>query len=72
MHVGERICFWRFAAGLTMADLADGIGVSKQALQQWEAGDTDPTMAHIEMAITSIGIARAEFWGDPGDQRSAS
>lgn len=43
LEVGERIKDARFKAGLTQAQLGDAIGVSRQAICNYETGDASPS-----------------------------
>ena len=40
---GERLAFARKAKGLTQRDVADVIGISVQAVSQWENGASEPS-----------------------------
>jgi DNA-binding XRE family transcriptional regulator len=52
MSVAEQIKKWRLAAGLTQQQLADAIGVTRSAINQWEHDTPKLRDAHI------IGLSR--------------
>lgn len=54
---------WRLAAGLTGPGLAHAVGVSKQAVDQWEDGDV-PLERHgaIDAAVGGGGTCAAMLW----------
>ena len=51
--IGERMRAERIAQGLTLEDLADAAGVSKQGIGQIERGDTKSPMATTLMAVAT-------------------
>lgn len=66
MNLGERISRWRRSRpGLTQDKLAKAIGVSKQAVYQWERGLAKPTHPHIEAITNEIGVTLSVFYGPP-------
>jgi phage repressor protein C with HTH and peptisase S24 domain len=44
--LGKMIALTRRARGLTLQQIADGVGVSYPAVQQWEKGKTDPSRSN--------------------------
>lgn len=53
MELNERIAFVRKAAGLTQEQLGELVGVSRQAVSKWEAGQTVPD------AVTTAKLCEA-------------
>lgn len=53
MNLGERIQELRKAKGLSQEGLANEIGVSRQAVSKWEAGQSSPDLDNI-IALSSI------------------
>lgn len=47
----------REAAGLTQARLAKLVGVTRNAVSQWEAGETTPTLRRLEKVSKILGVA---------------
>jgi len=48
---GQRMLTLRTALGLTQAGLADLLGVSRQAVGDWEAGSSYPKAHHLQHLI---------------------
>ncbi len=71
--IGQRITELRRAKGLTQAELADKIGVSHQAVSQWERNETlpdiltIPTLAEIfgESVAVVMGVGEIRGKGGP-------
>ena len=40
MNLSEKILYCRKKAGMSQLDLADALGVSRQAVSKWETGDS--------------------------------
>src|SRR3954452_5834351 len=57
---GQKMLTLRTAIGLTQADLAAMLGVSRRAVGDWEAGNKYPKAAHLKEFI-AIGVARDAF-----------
>src|SRR5207244_7247462 len=54
---GQAMLTLRTAIGLTQADLARHLGVSRKAVGEWEAGLTCPTAEHLK-AFIALAIER--------------
>ena len=46
MSIAENIFSTRTSAGLTQEQLASAVGVSRQTVAKWEAGETSPDLEH--------------------------
>lgn len=46
----------RKSKGLTFTQIADTLGVSRQAAQQWEVGRSAPSIYHQRMLVSLLGI----------------
>ncbi|MBO4365885.1 MAG: helix-turn-helix transcriptional regulator [Eggerthellaceae bacterium] len=46
MSIGQNIQTSRMTAKLTQAQLAEAVGVSRQTVAKWEAGETSPDLEH--------------------------
>lgn len=55
--IGERITAARESARLNQSELARQMGVSPQAVQKWEAGETVPRGQRIERLASVLGVA---------------
>lgn len=49
----------REAAGLTQQDIADVVGVSRQAITAWEAGDRYPRKAQLARYVEALTALKA-------------
>lgn len=47
MKLSEKIQYCRKKAGLTQEELADRLGVSRQAVSKWEIGETTPELGNF-------------------------
>ncbi|MEW2272188.1 helix-turn-helix transcriptional regulator [Streptomyces griseofuscus] len=48
----------RQAAGLSQGELAEAIGVTRQAISNWESGVRTPNGPHLERYVTAIRALR--------------
>lgn len=48
MTLREKLIVSRNKAGLSQMELANQLGVSRQAVSRWESGDTTPTMDKLK------------------------
>ena len=55
MSIGDNIQITRQAAGLTQERLAEEIGVSRQTIAKWEAGETSPDLEHAAALAQALG-----------------
>jgi phage repressor protein C with HTH and peptisase S24 domain len=58
---GLRLRALRLARGLTMADLADRIGVSQPAISQWESGRERPGRESLQKLSVELGVSIEEL-----------
>ncbi|MEU0253274.1 helix-turn-helix transcriptional regulator [Streptomyces sp. NPDC006184] len=49
----------RQAAGLSQGELAEAIGVTRQAISNWESGARTPKGSHLERYVTAIRTLRS-------------
>lgn len=67
---GERMRIWRCHADLSQSEMARRLGVTRQAVNQWEGDVTDPRLDHFERFAreceTSVGSLRDSL---PTDRR---
>lgn len=64
MELGDRIRRARIAKGLSLDKLGHKIGRTRQAVWQWEHGETTPTTANIKNLCTILEVPRAYFDDD--------
>ena len=57
---GQALLTLRTAIGLTQAGLADHLGVSRQAVGDWEAGSSHPKAKHLK-AFIALAVERQVF-----------
>lgn len=56
MNIGERIQALRKARGLSQEELAAQIGVSRQAVSKWEAGQSQPDLDKVLVLSDFFGV----------------
>lgn len=64
MTIGERIKYYRLAAGLTQQELADKIGVKLAAVSKYELGTVDNLpISRVERIADALGITGGQIMG---------
>lgn len=70
MTTGEKIQTLRKKQGLTQEQLAQGLGVSRQAVSRWELDEALPETANLLplglVVLAFLGIGLAGLWGSGG------
>jgi len=61
--IGTRIAELRRGLTLTQAELADKLGVTHQAVSQWERGDTCPDIMMLPLIADSLGVNIDSLFG---------
>lgn len=61
---GEKIREYRLKRGLNQPQLAKIVGVTKNAIPNWEAGRTRPDPAYIPILCKTLGISISAFFGE--------
>lgn len=56
MELGKKIAYFRKKANLTQEDLAEKMGVSRQAVYKWEHNLSTPEIQKLEKLITLFNI----------------
>lgn len=67
MTLREKLIVSRNKAGLSQMELADRLGVSRQAVSRWESGDTTPTMDKLKALAKLYGVSLDWLFGDTAD-----
>ena len=52
----------RASCGLSQAELAEKVGVSRLTLQKWEKGKTDMRVKHLQKISEITGISMDDFF----------
>lgn len=68
MAIKDNLKRFREKSGLTQAQVADALGITRPAVTQWESGWSLPKMGHIEKLSALFGVSKAEILGE---ERSA-
>jgi transcriptional regulator with XRE-family HTH domain len=63
---GKFLAQRRKAAGLTLQEVADAVGVTKPNVYQWEAGNWLPDPAYLEPLAQAIGTSYEELFTRAG------
>ena len=56
MKLYEKIQYCRKKEGLSQADLADRLGVSRQSVSKWETGESNPDVTKIPLLAKVLGV----------------
>ena len=67
MTLREKLIASRNKAGLSQMELAERLGVSRQAVSRWESGDTTPTMDKLKALAKLYGVSLDWLFGDTAD-----
>ena len=70
MTYGERIRREREAKGLTQEELAEAVGVSRQAVSKWENGTSDPSTSNLCALAKLYGIPVEELLHETQEEKS--
>ena len=57
MSFADRLIQLRKAKGLSQEDLADSLGVSRQAISRWEQGNTFPDLLNLQKIMKVFGVS---------------
>lgn len=61
MTFADKLKYYRQAANLTQAELADKIGVSQKAVSSWETGRNDPNMGQVVNLCKILDCSMADL-----------
>lgn len=56
MTFSEKIALLRREKGMSQEDLAQVVGVSRQAVQKWESGSSNPDMENLKLLSSYFGV----------------
>ena len=57
MSFADKLIQLRKAKGLSQEDLADSLGVSRQAISRWEQGNTFPDLPNLQKIVKVFGVS---------------
>ena len=61
MNIADRIQCLRKNKGLSQEELADKVGVSRQAVSKWESGASDPSTSNLSALAKLFGTTAEEI-----------
>lgn len=64
MKLNEKILYYRKAARLSQEELAERVGVSRQAVSKWELGDATPEVDKLLSLARAFGVTTDELLSD--------
>ena len=62
--LGKRIAYHRKNLGLTQEQLAEKLGVSRQAVSKWETGTAEPSTSNLLALAKAFNISPEELLRD--------
>ncbi len=66
----EKIRAYRLSIGINQPELARAVGVSKNAVSNWEAGRTRPDLMTVKKLCEAFSISADDFLGIPDRQKT--
>ena len=57
MRFADKLIQLRKEKGLSQEDLADSLGVSRQAVSRWEQGNTFPDLPNLQKIVKVFGVS---------------
>ena len=67
MTFSEKLIRLRKSAGLSQEELADRLGVSRQAVSRWEQGSTYPDLPNLQQITREFGVSADYLIGNGCD-----
>ena len=64
MSFADKLIQLRKEKGLSQEDLADSLGVSRQAVSRWEQGNTFPDLPNLQKIVKVFGVSADYLIGD--------
>ena len=68
MTLREKLIVLRDRAGLSQMELAERLGVSRQAVSRWESGDTTPSVDKLKTLARIYGVSLDWLCSDTADR----
>ena len=72
MEIGRRIAAFRKEKGMTQMGLANELGISYQAVSNWERGESMPDIAKLADLSRELGASIDEILGNDKKSRAAA
>lgn len=57
MKLSEKIYYYRKRLGKSQEELAEALGVSRQAVSKWETGESEPELAKLRALSAAFGVS---------------
>jgi transcriptional regulator with XRE-family HTH domain len=70
--IGPAIKAARRVRGLTLAELGNALGVTRQYVQAWEAGRRNPSRKYLRALAEVLGLQVTDLLPQPNHNRPAS
>lgn len=70
MNLGDRILTLRKSVGLSQEQLAEVVGVSRQAISKWETGQTVPDLDNLIQLALAFSVSTDELLGIEAKEES--
>ena len=71
MTLAEKIAWCRKRAGLSQEELAEKVGVSRQAVSKWELGDATPEVGKLLLLARTFGVTTDWLLSEDGPAEEA-
>lgn len=71
MNLSEKILYCRKKAGMSQLDLADALGVSRQAVSKWETGESNPDVTKLPQMAALFGVTTDYLLSDEPVEETA-
>lgn len=71
MNLSEKILYCRKKAGMSQLDLADALGVSRQAVSKWETGESNPDVTKLPQMAALFGVTTDYLLSDEPVEKNA-
>lgn len=71
MNLSEKILYCRKKAGMSQLDLADALGVSRQAVSKWETGESNPDVTKLPQMAALFGVTTDYLLSDKPVEKNA-
>ncbi len=69
MKIGDKIAYYRTALGMSQEELADTLGVSRQAVSKWEVGQTEPRLDKLPQLCELFRISTDDLIREDAEPR---